>query len=582
MSATSTAPAQHRPGIDVVEFPRATPPTDVEVLVVGAGPSGLGAALELQRLGATVAVVDAVTEATLVRAGAAGVSARSAELFRTWGVLERVQQHWTVPPEWNKGNVLVTSVVGHVLGGKPADTFSRPQGSSFSREDNIRRPQTVFQKVFIDRLVELGVPISGGWRVETLDQDEQGVTTTVVETTTGKRRTIRSAYVVGADGSRSSVRQLAGIARSGEYAQSRHWRYVVQTKGGVPPQLGPAPSASNVVFNDHYSGFISAISETQWRAYAGPFPVDYVPTDAELIQAAQRGFGFDVDLEIVSLTGFYRSTRIADEFVRGRVVLVGDAAHVRTPGGNLSEGFGDVANLGWKLVAVLRGFGGPQLLASYDEERRPHNWRVADDALRRAAAGEAAVERIRQEGIPSDDDTSEAARDRRAEIGRTLARDYTFSLGILFDERYDASSVIAYEPDQHSVDAPWAPGVYLDDPRPGHRAPNGAIEAGGVTLYGRLRDRPVLLVLTDDAPAVADFLAAAEAGSFPLDVIHLTEPEVRAVYGTDLAIIRPDHHVAWRGSGSGFDARAILDTVYGRSGATTPDVSDGALLTRAG
>ncbi|MFH8249624.1 FAD-dependent oxidoreductase [Microbacterium sp. B2969] len=555
--------------IDVVRFPRAVPPENVQVLVVGAGPSGLGTALELQRHGLDVAVVDAATEATLIRAGAAGVSARSVEIFRTWGVADRVRESWTIPPEWNKGNVLVTSVVGHVLGGKGPDAYTRRAGSAFSREDAVRRPQTVFQKAFIDRLGELGVPIAGGWRVTALQQDEDGVVTTVVDAD-GAERTIRSAYVVGADGSKSTVRRLAGITRSGEYATERHWRYVVRTRGGVPAELGSAPSASNIVFNQHYSGFISAINETDWRAYAGPLPIDYVPTEQELIEAAAKGFGFDVDLEVVSLTPFFKSTRIADQFVRGRVALVGDAAHVRTPGGNLSEGFGDVLNLGWKLAAVLHGEGGDALLQSYDEERRVHNERIAEHALARAAANEASLQEIRALGVPDDDDLGAEAEQRRADIGRVLARDFAFDLGVVFDERYDRSSVVAYEPGQLVSEPAWAPTVYVEDPRPGHRAPNGAVEAGGVTLYGRLGIFPALLVLTDDTTDAERFRSAADERGVPLDVIHLTEPEVRALYGSDYVIVRPDHHVAWRSQGADFEPGAVLDVLYGRSAGSVP------------
>ncbi|GAA2237218.1 FAD-dependent monooxygenase [Herbiconiux moechotypicola] len=555
--------ATDRTWVDRFEFPRSTPPQQIEVLIVGAGPSGLGTALELTRHGVSVAVVDSATEATLVRAGAAGVSARSVEIFRTWGVAEQIRDNWTVPPEWNKGNVLVTSVVGHVLGGKAPDAFSRSAGGPVSREDGVRRPQTVFQKVFLDRLAELGVPVAGGWRVEAVDQDADGVTSAVVHVESGERREIRSAYVVGADGSKSTVRGLAGIGRSGEYATERHWRYVVRTVGGVPAELGPAPSASNIVFNDHYSGFVSALNETDWRAYAGPFPVDYVPSEEELIEGARKGFGFDADLEVVSLTGYYKSTRIADRFVSGRIALVGDAAHVRTPGGNLSEGFGDVANLGWKLAAVLQGAGGAGLLDSYDQERRVHNERVADHALARAIANDEALAEVRAVGVPADDDTSAEAAERRAEVGRILARDFAFALGVVFDERYDASSAIVYDEGQRTAERPWTPDVYVDDARPGHRAPNGAIEASGVTLYGRLGSAPALLVLTDDTTAVDDFARASRENGLPLDVLHLTEPEVRALYGADYALVRPDHHVAWHGVGQSFDAAEVLATVYG-------------------
>ncbi len=127
------------------------------------------------------------------------------------------------------------------------------------------------------------------------------------------------------------------------------------------------------------------MSTREWRVYAGPYPLGYEPPEAELIDIARAAFGLDLDLELVSATTFYDATRIARTFRRGRVLLAGDAAHVRTPGGNLGEGFGDVANLGWKLAAVLAGQAPDTLLDSYDQERRRHNWR--SPTTRWSAAG---------------------------------------------------------------------------------------------------------------------------------------------------------------------------------------------------
>jgi glycine/D-amino acid oxidase-like deaminating enzyme len=95
--------------VHTVRFPVATPPSEVEVLVVGAGPSGLGAAVELTAHGVQVAVVDRAREATLARAGAMGHSARTVEHFRRWGLLQAIRDEWTFPPEWNQGTRLVTA-----------------------------------------------------------------------------------------------------------------------------------------------------------------------------------------------------------------------------------------------------------------------------------------------------------------------------------------------------------------------------------------------------------------------------------------------------------------------------------------
>jgi hypothetical protein len=238
---------------------------------------------------------------------------------------------------------------------------------------------------------------------------------------------------------------------------------------------------------------------------------------------------------------------------------------VRTPGGNLCEGFGDVANLGWKLAAVLRGEAGEGLLRSYDEERRPHNRRIARYALERDRAGAEAYERVLAIGVPADDDTSPDAARRRTEIGEILRADHTVALGVVFDERYDGSSVIWYEEGQRESERPWDAHVYTDDARPGHRAPNGNLDPFGFTLYDRLGSHLALLVLGTDQAAVPDFERAAASRGLELEIIHLPEPLARERYGADYALVRPDHHVAWRGDGTALDAGAVLDRALGNA-----------------
>jgi 2-polyprenyl-6-methoxyphenol hydroxylase-like FAD-dependent oxidoreductase len=377
--------------VHTVRFPVATPPSEIEVLVVGAGPSGLGAAVELTAHGVQVAVVDRAREAPLARAGAMGHSARTVEYFRRWGLLQAIRDEWTFPPE-----------------------------------------------VFLGHLGLHGVSVAGGWRVEALTEDTDGVAVEVADINSSDRRRIRARYVIGADGGGSSVRALAGIERDGERATEKRLRLIVRT-GDISGRVGPAPSGTNIVVNAKADGFLAAVSNREWRIYGGPYPLDYEPSEDELIEIGRAAFGFDLDLdldlELVSATTFYPASRIASTF-RRRVLVLGDTAHVRTPGGNPGEGFGDVANLGWKLAAVLRGHGGEALLDSYDAERR-------------------------------------------AEIAARLGGGFGDRGGLTFDERYDASPVIWYETGQLADEPAWEPGRYEDDSRPGHRAPNGAIDPYG-------------------------------------------------------------------------------------------------------
>jgi 2-polyprenyl-6-methoxyphenol hydroxylase-like FAD-dependent oxidoreductase len=549
--------------VHIVYFPHATPPAEVDVLIIGAGPVGLAAAIELAGRGVEVAVVDQARTATLIRAGAMGHTPRVVEHFRRWGVLQQIRDEWTFPPEWNRGIRLITSLVGHELVPTRAPSFTGQGTGRHSTEEALRRPQSALQQVFLGHLDQHSVSVSGGWQLTALRQRDDGIEADLLEVDHAAPRTVRARYVIGADGGRSSVRRLSGIEREGEYATEKRLRLIVRT-GDIADRVGPAPSGTNIVFNNRASGFLAAVSTREWRVYAGPYPLDYEPTEPELIEVAQAAFGFDLDLELASATTFYQATRIARTFRSGRVLLAGDAAHVRTPGGNLGEGFGDVVNLGWKLAAVLAGHAPDSLLDTYDQERRPHNWRVADFALARAQGAQAALTEFRRVGIPSDADLSPQAEQRRAEIGAHLGAARFDAAGVTFDERYDASSVFWYEEGQLESEPVWRADRYADDPRPGHRAPDGLVDPYGGTLYDRIGNNFALLVLAPDRAAEAAFVAEAAGRGLPFTVVHLIDPEVRELYGADHILVRPDQHVAWRGDQlPAGGAGAVLDLVLG-------------------
>jgi len=154
--------------------------------------------------------------------------------------------------------------------------------------------------------------------------------------------------------------------------------------------------------------------------------------------------------------------------------------------------------------------------------------------------------------IPDDADLSPEAEARRAEIAARLGGGFGDRGGLTFDERYDASPVIWYEPGQLADEPAWEPGRYEDDSRPGHRAPNGAIDPYGSTLYDRIGNALALLVIGDATGidrSVEHALAAEAAGrALPFTVVHLSEPSLRVVYGDGTVLVRPDQHVAWRGA----------------------------------
>lgn len=230
---------------------------------------------------------------------ATGHTPRVVEHLRRWGLLQRVRDAWTYPPEWHRGTRLVTSPAWHEPAPVPAPSFTERGGAvGHSSDEALRRPQTVFQRVFLDHLTEQGVSVSGGWELTAVRGDTDGVDAEVVNVDSGRSHTMRAAYVLGTDGGSSTTRRLAGIGRAGEHATEKRLRLIVRT-GDISDRVGPAPSATNIVVNSRASGFLAAVSAREWRVYDGPYPLDHEPGEDELLEVGRAAFGFDAPTDEV-------------------------------------------------------------------------------------------------------------------------------------------------------------------------------------------------------------------------------------------------------------------------------------------
>ena len=237
----------------------------------------------------------------------------------------------------------------------------------------------------------------------------------------------------------------------------------------------------------------------------------------------------------------------------------GVPAHLFTPTGGLgyNTAVEDAVNLGWKLAAVLQGWGGPALLASYEPERRPA-------ALRNTAIARSFADSIgRYTAHPSIEAHGAEGERVRADAGAYLLdharREFNIP-GVTFGIRYDGSPVVIPdgEPPADEINR------YVPSGVPGGRAPHAWL-ADGDSLFDRFgRDFTLVkLAAADDAT----FIGAARDLAIPLARLDLSrEPgvgELRELYGADLALIRPDQHLAWRGDARA-DARAVLERLTGR------------------
>jgi hypothetical protein len=251
---------------------------------------------------------------------------------------------------------------------------------------------------------------------------------------------------------------------------------------------------------------------------------------------------------------------LADRFASGRVFLVGDAAHLNPPWGG--HGFntcvGDAVNLGWKLAAVLQGWASPSLLDSYEAERRP----VARRTIGAAGSQEAFL-------APSFADVDLDAAGTagvllRSDLARRLdVKDAEFhSLGLVLGYDYPDSPVVV--PDGRPVPPPTL-ATFTPSAHPGARLPHAWL-ADGTSVYDRLGDGFALLRLSKEADTGA-LSAAAEGAGLPLAVVDL--PGLRPLYDADLVLVRPDQHVAWRGSAVD-SPDTLLRTVVGGANVVAP------------
>jgi hypothetical protein len=244
------------------------------------------------------------------------------------------------------------------------------------------------------------------------------------------------------------------------------------------------------------------------------------------------------------------------------VFLAGDAIHLTSPTGALgmNTGMQDAVDLGWKLEAVLRGWGGQDLLRSYEIERRPV-------ALRNVSASTANLERMlspRTQRRPPPElfepgPRGDAVRKEYGDWYTQQMRHEWFMNGYHLGYRYDDSPIVW--PDG-SPAPPLETQTYTQTARPGARAPHVWLPDGRSTLdlYGR---RFVLLRLGSDAPSGASLAQAAAASGVPVDVVALDVPQVLDAYGRRLVLVRPDGHVAWRDDSEPADPRVVIDCVRG-------------------
>jgi len=532
--------ASSRPVAQLTSLPRS-----VQVLVAGGGPVGLAAAVELGRRGVSCLVIEPREEVSHARPRCKTVNVRTMEHLRRWGIADRFRAAAPLPVSWSKDIVFCTSLAGYELSRFTGVLGLALEGDRFP-ETGQQAPQYVLEELLRDVVTELpGCTLATGLRVTAVEQDPDAVRVTVQDRAGGQAR-VEAEYLLGCDGPRSAVRDQIGARYVGEHALRPNFGMVFSAPG-LWPQVKHGPAVQFWIVNDRTPALMGPMdrNDTWWIITLGVPPELGRRTGMSLIEGAA---GVPVDARILSDDPWTARMQLADRLRSGRVFLAGDAAHLNPPfgGHGLNTGIGDAVDLGWKLAAVLQGWGGPQLLASYEAERRP----VQDRVIREASENMKTLSTDLT--AASLDDDTEAGRQARRAADRRIQQDKAaefHALDLVLDLCYDSSPLV--------VPAALHPGA-----RPGARLPHVWLGPGR-SVYDSLGPGLTLLVLDAPTGSWEPLVHAASKVGVPLDVLDLRPRDLRPRYGAGLVLVRPDQHVAWCADAPPADPAAIIDRVRG-------------------
>ncbi|MES2187791.1 MAG: FAD-dependent monooxygenase [Pseudomonadota bacterium] len=538
--------------------PEATGP---RVLIVGAGPVGLALAIELGHRGIACLLVER-NDRVGYAPRAKTTNVRTREHLRRWGIAGQLRAASPLGLDYPSNVVFVTRLAGRELTRFENAFYCAPGRNPLYSEHAQWIPQYSVEEVLRAHAQSLpGVELRFNCAFESFEQDGGQVRVNLADVATGARSQVAAAFLVGADGARSLVREAIGAKMQGEYGLSRNFNIVFRAPGlAAAHPHGPAIMYWQI--NGDVPSLIGPMDAgDKWFFMPTQVPEELRRGELDAAALIRRATGIDLPYEVLSTDEWAASRLISDRYRDRRVFLAGDACHLHPPFGGygMNMGIADGVDLGWKLAAVLQGWGGGALLDSYEAERRPVHLKVLEEAVANHAT---LGKQLAAGGIEADGPEGERVRQEiGARIQATKLREFT-TLGVVLGYRYDDSPVVV--PD--GTPAPADDFLnYVPSARPGCLAPHAWLHDGS-SLYDHFGVGFTLLAAAD---APADEVARARADAVrlgvPLALAQPTEGALPRLYPTRYTLVRPDQHVAWRGEGWPQDGAALLRQVTGQA-----------------
>ena len=534
------------------------------VIVIGAGPVGLVAAIDLAQRGVAVIVLERreTPDSTTVRCN--HIASRTMETFRRMGFADEVRAAGfrddfphdvavrTRATGPDIGRILIPGRQGRKTGAPGSDV-------GWPTVEPPHRMNQIFLEPVLHAVAQRtpGLTVVFGANVTAIEQTDGGIKVQV-EMANGDKKQWDGVYLIGCDGGASMARKTIGAKLEGT-AVIQHVQSTYIRAPGLTKRMKGGEAWGILNINLERSGTIYTIdNDDRFLVHNYVKPDETFDTvDRDACLRAILGVGPEFEYEVLRVEDWTGRRLMTDKMAQGRIFLAGDSAHLWVPmaGYGMNAGIADAAGLTWLMAAVIQGWAHPDILRAYEAERWPITDQVSHHAMRTAETmikNRAAV----PHNIEDDTPEGEAARQWYGQQTCELNTPQYACAGLNFGYYYDHSPIICYDDEQAPA---YSMANYTPSTVPGCRFAH-RVMADGSSIYDHFGKNYTLVRTRDDLGSSIE-RTAAEMG-IPLTVldIPLSELHPHALY-----LVRPDQHVAWRSNAEPSDASHLLKQLTGRS-----------------